>query len=141
MTAISQSKMSENQNQTQEQETQETKKQAAIQKFVSDSKKFNEDTDQNIKIAPNVPLIILFPHDFYLDFDDMIDEQIAVFHRSQSEAAEYAEKNYRVRRKLESDPKKPDRSWGSTTYKGLKLPESNLPDLTREWTVTSKKAI
>jgi len=143
MTAIM--SQSERQEQQHENETQEPKvnvngKEAKIAKILETTKQFQEETKQTLKIAPNVPEIVLFPSDWYLDFDSLIDEQIKVYHKSSSEAAEYAEKNYKMRNKLETDSQDSTRSYGMTIYK-VKQPQSKFPDMTRELRITSSNAI
>ena len=118
----------------------ESVKTAKIAKILEQTKQFQEETKQTLKIAPNVPEIVLFPSDWYLDFDSLIDEQISVHHKSSSEAAEYAEKNYKMRNKLETDSTDSTRSYGMTIYK-IKQPQSKFPDMVRELRITSSNGI
>lgn len=113
---------------------------AKIEKMKGKAEEFHEESKENVGLAANVPLIVKFPKDFYLDFDDVIDEQIQQFHKTSSEAAEYAEKNYKVRNKLEQDPNDSTRNYPRTTYR-VKLPASKYPDMTRYLRISSKKGI
>jgi hypothetical protein len=115
-------------------------RQARIQKMLEDSKKFNEESKQRIKLAPNVKEVILFPADFYLDYDELLDEAILVKKMDPKEAAVYAEKNYKIRKKLEEDPEDSSRNYAQHTYR-VKLPNSSFPDMVRELKVSSKKGI
>jgi len=124
----------------QQQQPQVLDRKAKIQKMIESASQFQEDTRLVIKPAANIPEIVLFPADFYLDFDDLIDEQVQIYHKSAVEAAEYAEKNFRVRRKLEKDATDPTREYARTIYK-VTLPNTKFPDLVREFRITSKKGI
>lgn len=127
-------------NQEQNEQTErQISKQERIKQLLESTKKFQQDTKQNISFEPNIPQLVLFPSDWYLDYDSMINEQIEVYHKPSVEAVEYAEKFYRMRNKLET-PEKGD-SYSATIYRGLKLPNTTFPDLQREWRVTSKKAV
>jgi hypothetical protein len=113
---------------------------AKIQKMKGKAEEFHEETKENIGLAANVPETFRFPRDFYLDFDDLIDEQIQIHHKTPSEAAEYAEKNYKIRNKLETDPNDSTRTYPRTTYK-VTLPRSKYPDKVRYLRISSKKGI
>lgn len=111
-----------------------------INRMRKESQTFQKETEQRIKVAPNVPLMALFYKDFYLERGELVDEQIAVYHKEPQEAAAYAEAHYRIKRKLEDDQNDPKRKFPRTTYR-IRLPYSDFPDLERELIVSSKNAV
>jgi hypothetical protein len=144
---------SENQEQQQEQPQQQEQKEQpivnsqhslsreeGINRMLKKGQMFQKETEQRIKVAPNVPLMALFYKDFYLERSELVDEQIAVYHKEPQEAAAYAEAHYRIKRKLEDDPNDPKRKFPRTTYR-IRLPYSDFPDLERELAVSSKNAV
>jgi hypothetical protein len=120
--------------------TQEDPRLKAIQKMVDTSSKFNEDAKQIVTLLENVPETCLFPRDFYIDYEDLLNEAIVTQKKTPAEAAEYAQKNFRVWRRLETDPEDATRTYAQTTYK-VRLPNSTFPDMVRDLKLSSKNAI
>jgi len=112
----------------------------AIQRMSERSTKFNEDAKQIVTLVANVAETVVFPKDFYIDYEDLFNEAVQVHKKSVKDAAEYAEKNYRVWRRLETDSEDPTRTYAQTTYK-VTLPNSTFPEMVRDLKLSSKNGL
>jgi hypothetical protein len=143
MTAISQSNQ-EQENKEKEKSIQEETsiplKQQKIERLLEGYKKFQEDTKTRISFEPNVTQRVVFPYDWYNDFDEVLNEQISVHHKTELEAVEYAEKHHKVRKKIEHARDDESEVWTSTTFRDLRLVDTSQPEIPRFWIASSKNA-
>ena len=116
------------------------KRSAAIQKMMNKQEDFSNDTKQIVSLSPNVAETMVFPSDFYLDYDDILNEQIQVNKKTPADAAEIAERDFRVKRSLEDDPDVAGRTYPQTTYR-VTLPNSKFPNMVRLFKISSKVGI
>jgi len=135
------SSATKNQEQALKQEPKgDDKRSAAIQKMMNKQEDFSNDTKQIVSLSPNVAETMVFPSDFYLDYDDILNEQIQVNKKTPADAAEIAERDFRVKRSLEDDPDVAGRTYPQTTYR-VTLPNSKFPNMVRLFKISSKVGI
>ena len=114
-------------------------RESKINRYLSNSEKFTNDTKPKIDIEPNVPVLVLFHEDWYVSYDDLLDEAIKVKKMETLDASTYAERGYRVKEKIEKDPES-EREYPVKTYR-VTLPNSSYPNMDRFLQLSSRKAI
>lgn len=114
-------------------------REAMMNRYLESSEQFVNDTKKKVEILPNVPVSVLFFEDWYLRYDDLVDEAIKVKKMETLDASEYAEKGYRVKQRMEKGQDSGE-EYAKTTYR-VTLPNSSYPTMVRDLDISSKKAV